>query len=110
MKKRLDAYKKMFPNLDCIGWYSTGVDQKTDYPDEKDYKIQEAVLRYCENPIYMIMNTESKLAHEKKQIPIFLYETNAVAKRFELLDFQLAQSEDERIAVDNVAKAIDDQT
>ena len=56
----------MFPNLDCIGWYSTGADQKTDSPDDKDYKIQEAVVRYCENPIYMIMNTESKLAREKK--------------------------------------------
>tara|TARA_B110000305_G_C19220763_1_gene530454 strand:+ start:189 stop:407 length:219 start_codon:yes stop_codon:yes gene_type:complete len=30
-----------------------------------------------------------------------------VAKKFEEIDFLLAQSEDERIAVDNVAKAID---
>ena len=22
MRRRLDAYKKMFPNLDCLGWYS----------------------------------------------------------------------------------------
>ena len=36
-----------------------------------------------------------------------MYETNQVAKKFEQLDYQLAQSEDERIAVDNVAKAID---
>ena len=53
------------------------------------------------------MNTASESAKSKKQIPIFLYETNQQAKRFEQLDFQLAQSEDERIAVDNVAKAID---
>lgn len=53
------------------------------------------------------MNTQSKEAQNKKQIPIFLYETNLVARRFEQLNFQLAQSEDERIAVDNVAKAID---
>ena len=26
LKRRLDAYKKMFPNLDCVGWYSTGSD------------------------------------------------------------------------------------
>lgn len=35
LKLRLDAYKKMFPNLDCVGWYSTGTDQNTDYPDIK---------------------------------------------------------------------------
>ena len=55
----------------------------------------------------MIMNPGSESAQSKKQIPIFLYETNQQAKIFEQLDFQLAQSEDERIAVDNVAKAID---
>lgn len=22
--RRLQAYKKMFPNLDCVGWYSAG--------------------------------------------------------------------------------------
>ena len=53
------------------------------------------------------MNPLSKAANEKKQMPIFLYETNQAAKRFEQLDHTLAQSEDERIAVDNVAKAID---
>lgn len=53
------------------------------------------------------MNPNSQSARDKKTIPIFLYETNQVAKKFEQLDFQLAQSEDERIAVDNVAKAID---
>ena len=24
LKRRLDAYKKMFPTLDCLGWYKTG--------------------------------------------------------------------------------------
>ena len=79
MKKRLDAYKKMFPNLDCVGWYSTGTDQKTDYPDTKaDLAIQSSLSQFCENPIYMILNPESQVAKGKKQIPIFLYETNPV--------------------------------
>lgn len=53
------------------------------------------------------MNTGSQQAKDKKQVPIFLYETNQNTKTFESLDFQLAQSEDERIAVDNVAKSVD---
>ena len=24
LKRRIDAFKKMFPNLDTVGWYSTG--------------------------------------------------------------------------------------
>ena len=108
LKKRLDAFKKMFPNLDCVGWYSTGSQNFKDTPDQqKDMALQKSIQRYCENPIYLIMNPNSQAAKDKKTIPIFLYETNQVAKRFEQIDFLLAQSEDERIAVDNVAKAID---
>lgn len=33
LKKRLDAFKKMFPNLDCVGWYSTGSQDFDDFPD-----------------------------------------------------------------------------
>jgi len=36
------------------------------------------------------MNPNSQSAKDKKQIPIFLYETNQVAKKFEQLDYQLA--------------------
>lgn len=34
--RRLAAYKTMFPNLDCLGWYTTGCEQKSDAPDEKN--------------------------------------------------------------------------
>ena len=35
LKKRLDAFKKMFPNLDCVGWYSTGSENFKDTPDQQ---------------------------------------------------------------------------
>jgi hypothetical protein len=53
------------------------------------------------------MNTTSEAAKNKKKVPIFLFETNQNLHRFEQLDFELAQSEDERIAVDHVTKAVD---
>ena len=90
LKRRLEAYKKMFPNLDCLGWYSTGSSQKSDYPKVEDLQVQKSIQRYSENPIYLIMNTESQEASKKKTIPIFLFETNHVAKRFESLEFTLA--------------------
>ena len=36
LNRRLQAYKKMFPNLDCLGWYATGSNQMTDYPTDKE--------------------------------------------------------------------------
>ena len=53
------------------------------------------------------MNTTSENARNRGAIPIFLYETNQLTKKFEQLSFQLAQSEDERIVVDETAKSID---
>ena len=97
----------MFPNLDTLGWYSSSNNVNSDIPLDGDLKIQESFQKICENPVYFIMNTQSKDSQTRGTIPIYLYETNQVLKTFEQLDFQLAQSEDERIAVDNVAKAID---
>ena len=70
-------------------------------------KIQKAIESVCENPLYIILNAKSEGARLKKSIPIFLYETNIVSRKFEQLDYKLAQSEDERIAVDHVAKSVD---
>jgi len=53
------------------------------------------------------MNVNSEVAASTKKVPIFIYETNQNANRFEQLDFQLSQSDDERIAVDHVTKAVD---
>ena len=66
LKRRLDAYKKMFPNLDCLGWYSTGVAQVRDAPEDEDFHLQESISRHCENPIYLIMNVNSEEAKSKK--------------------------------------------
>jgi hypothetical protein len=53
------------------------------------------------------MNVLSEDAKNRGSVPIFLYETNQVTKKFEQLSFQLAQSEDERIVVDQSAKSLD---
>ena len=55
-----------------------------------------------------IMNPESVEANKKKTLPLFLYELEAIgAQNFLRLDYSLATSDSERIAVDHVAKAID---
>lgn len=57
----------MFPTIDILGWYSTGVGQTSDVPDIKDdLQVQKSFSQFCENPIYLIMNTYSEEANAKK--------------------------------------------
>jgi hypothetical protein len=60
LKKRLDAYKKMFPTLDCLGWYKTGTKQTQDMPSEEDWAWHKQVQQFCESPLLLILNTASE--------------------------------------------------
>lgn len=106
MGRRLDSYKKNFPELDCIGWYSADFNQH-DEPLQADSQIQRAVQQFSENPLYLIMNPSSQEAKDKKTLPFFLYEHEQQRQRFIRLDYNLATSDSERISVDHVAKATD---
>jgi len=55
----------------------------------------------------LILNPESKVASDQKKLPYFLYDYDNFASKFVPVDFKLAQSDSERIAVDHAAKAID---
>ena len=60
--QRLDAYKKLFPDLDCLGWYSSTMNNQSDLPTNADVIVHKKMQRFTENPLYIIMNTESKEA------------------------------------------------
>ena len=65
------------------------------------------ISQFCESPLMLWMNPGSKAAAEKKKIPIFVYELNKTTKQFVALDYNLAASDSEQIAVDGIAKAVD---
>ena len=61
---RIAAYKTMYPDLDCLGWYSadakTGPETKFDVPSTKDVNILKNVItKFAENPLMLMMNTAS---------------------------------------------------
>ena len=79
-------------------------------PSTADAIAHKKMFKFTENPFYLIMNTESTEAKEKKKLPFFLYEVNNQTidnNGFVRLDFSLATSDSERIAVEHVAKALD---
>lgn len=59
-----------------------------------------------------MLNPESAEAAQKKALPLFIYEVEQGQgqSKFVRVDYQLATSDSERIAVDNVAKAVDSST
>ena len=107
-KDRLEAYKKIWPDLDCIGWYSADL-LNHDTPLDVDLGIHQSMQQFTENPLFLMLNPESKEANEKKILPFFLYELDGTHTSLVRLDFTLATSDSERIAVDHMAKAIDPQ-
>ena len=54
-----------------------------------------------------ILSQESLEAKKKKILPLFLYEMEQGGSGFLRLDYELATSDSERIAVDHVSKALD---
>lgn len=55
-QQRLEAYKKLFPDLDCIGWYTSS---NVDLPSEADAIVNKKLQRFSENPFLMILNPDS---------------------------------------------------
>lgn len=76
---RISQYKMMYPDLDCIGWYSADAsgapNAESDQPTENDVTLLKTVIsKFAENPFMLLMNPESQSAKDKKKIPFFLYE------------------------------------
>jgi len=68
----------MYPDLDCIGWYScdakVGPDAECDQPTKHDiHLLKNVISNFAENPLMLIMNPVSQAAKDKKKIPFFLY-------------------------------------
>jgi hypothetical protein len=73
---RIEAYKTLFTDLECIGWYSAilGGGKYGDEPSPADAVLNKKMKKFTENPLLLILNSESKECIEKQKLPFFLYE------------------------------------
>lgn len=53
------------------------------------------------------MNPESQAAKDKKKMPIFVFDYSKTSKQFLQVNYGLAASDSEQIAIDGIAKAVD---
>lgn len=110
--KRLEAFNKMFPDFEFVGWYSTCT-------QEQDYETQdwEAGLHkqfevFRENPLFLKMNVsmtqrkeQEKQGISKKEMPLTIFERNQ-EKEFVKCDYIIEPKETERIALDDAKKDV----
>lgn len=107
-KKRFDEYKKipLFKDLEIIGWYSVD-DSKSNSPSTQDQVChQEHISTLCSNPLMLKLNPDTGRENARMSLPVFIFEINKENK-FQTVDYLLASSVIEQIAVSHVAKAID---
>jgi hypothetical protein len=108
-KERIDAYKTMYADLECIGWYSvrggptcTG-SREQDMPTAQDLVLHKNVVsKFCENALMLVLNPLSADALAKKRLPLFIYENKHVSDDLEQqktsfvpIEYTLASSDSE---------------
>eukprot|EP00270_Netrium_digitus_P014105 TRINITY_DN4755_c0_g1_i2.p1 TRINITY_DN4755_c0_g1~~TRINITY_DN4755_c0_g1_i2.p1 ORF type:complete len:281 (+),score=21.97 TRINITY_DN4755_c0_g1_i2:177-1019(+) len=99
---KIEQYKKVFPNYDILGWYSTGSDV-----EDSDMNIHKALMDINESPIYVVLNPLINPA--RKDLPISIYESElhvidgVPSLIFVKSNYTIETVEAERISVDHVA-------
>jgi COP9 signalosome complex subunit 6 len=105
LEKKCEQYKKVFPQSDFIGWYSTGAALQ-----DEDMAIHKSITPYNESPVYMMMNP--LIAPNSKDLPVTLYESEmhvidgAPSMIFVKASYTIETVEAERISVDQIARIL----
>eukprot|EP00029_Vermamoeba_vermiformis_P000889 TRINITY_DN11064_c0_g1_i1.p1 TRINITY_DN11064_c0_g1~~TRINITY_DN11064_c0_g1_i1.p1 ORF type:complete len:307 (-),score=117.14 TRINITY_DN11064_c0_g1_i1:104-1024(-) len=103
LKTKKEQFRKVFPDLEFLGWYSTGKEAQV-----SDLDIHKQLMEYNESPLFLLLDPVPSA--EKRELPIVVYETELkVIKdeptlRFAKVQYKIETGEAERIAVDHVAR------
>lgn len=108
LEAKRELYDKVFPNYDVVGWYSTG-----DSVDVGDIELHKAIAEAGnENPLYLLF--DPSLVNASRELPVTVYETeikivdNVAKVGLTPSTFLLKTVDSERIAVESVAKHIEE--
>jgi len=108
LRTRLEQYKKTFPSLDMLGWYSTST---APAPDESDIAVHQQLCELNEALLYLALDPSGLAGGGggTGDLPIGIFESEVVivgetpTPRFARLGYKVDSIESERIAVDHVA-------
>lgn len=101
-KEDLDLHSQIYPDHECLGWYSTSVNFNT----KVDLAFHKRFQEYNESPLYLRMNP--LIAKDAKQLPVTVYrmETKMIKDNathvFVALPFKVVSDPAERLTVDHI--------
>jgi len=96
-----DQFKQVFPDLDFLGWYTTG-----DKPNANDIHVHRQILAINESPVFLKLNP----FEISNKLPIKMYESiidlvnNEATVLFVEINYTLVTEEAERIGLDHMAR------
>mmetsp|Transcript_6661 Transcript_6661/g.7424 ORF Transcript_6661/g.7424 Transcript_6661/m.7424 type:complete len:296 (+) Transcript_6661:133-1020(+) len=108
LNERLESYSKIFPDYECLGWYSSYLEDPTEKSLESDLHIHKQIMKLNENPLYLVLSSRSA----STELPVTLFETvvqvesNVTTSKFNEIHYKVETVEAERISVDHVAKNV----
>ena len=116
LSDQLARYKQVFPKFELVGWYATGAGVDT----ERDAPIHRSLAHLNENPVFLLFDPrrETKASAEttttttRSSLPVTLYEScTGVNSGFAFREtaFVVETVEAERVSVDHVARASDEE-
>jgi COP9 signalosome complex subunit 6 len=116
LSDQLARYKQVFPKFELVGWYATGAGVDT----ERDAPIHRSLAHLNENPVFLLFDPrrETKASAEttttttRSSLPVTLYEScTGVNSGFVFREtaFVVETVEAERVSVDHVARASDEE-
>lgn len=112
LNTRLESYKKIFKNLDFVGWYSTS---KSGELSDREKSVHQQLEGLNESPLYLVLKTDvdhGVAGQKKKELPITIYESvsqftsGKQAFEFRQIGYNIDTLEAERIGVDHIAKEV----
>ena len=110
--RRLDAFNKMFPDFEFVGWYTTCTTELDSEVNDQEHTVNKQFEVFSENPLFLKMNVSLELRQKlekegasKKGLPITIYEKNQ-DKEFIKCSYSVEPQETERIALDDAKKDI----
>jgi len=101
LNEKIEMFKKVFDDVDFLGWYATGGDVTTEITS-----LHQKVCKWNENPLFLMLNPNAKMdanSHVKTYESILDHTT----AKFNLVEVShvLVTEEAERIGIDHVSKA-----
>ena len=116
LSDQLARYKQVFPKFELVGWYATGAGVDT----ERDAPIHRSLAHLNENPVFLLFDpkreTEAsaeKTTSARSSLPVTLYESRTEVNSgfvFRETAFVVETVEAERVSVDHVARASDEES